>query len=353
MGKANLQVRYATESDRLHWDNFASHPLQSWQWGEFRKSMGVDVVRLAAETNEKVSDAWQLTFHTIPFTPFTIGYFPKGPMPTEQICKELLKLGEKKRAIYIQLEPNVDRKTLRQTDRKTNSEILPSYCLTVSPSLLPSHHPLFTKYTFILDLTKSEEELLKVMHSKTRYNIRVAQKHGVVIKEDGSDKAFAAYLKLNEETLNRQGFYAHNKRYHENMWSILSREGIAKLWTASYEGEILSAWIIFLWKDTVYYPYGASSRNKREVMAPNLMLWEIARWAKAHGYKKFDLWGALGPNPDTNDPWYGFHRFKEGYNPELVEFLGSFDLVIHPLLYKLYCFIDNVRWMILKLKPRL
>ena len=64
----------------------------------------------------------------------------------------------------------------------------------------------------------------------------------------------------------------------------------------------------------------------------------------------FDLWGAMGPSPDTNDPWYGFHRFKEGYAPQLVEFIGSFDLVIRPTLYRLYTSADSLRWAFLKLK---
>jgi lipid II:glycine glycyltransferase (peptidoglycan interpeptide bridge formation enzyme) len=68
------------------------------------------------------------------------------------------------------------------------------------------------------------------------------------------------------------------------------------------------------------------------------------------GFKKFDLWGALGPNPDPHDPWYGFHRFKEGYHPDLVEYVGSYDLVINPFLYQLYCLGDTIRWGLLKLK---
>ena len=302
------------------------HPLQSPAWEQFRKTMGVDVVR---------THGWFLTFHSIPLTPWTIGYFPKGPQPTKQMIRELQKIGKQKNAIFIQLEPNINR--------------LPS-TIHLSPDLKPSHHPLFTKYTFIIDLTKPEEELLSAMHPKTRYNIRVAQKHQVVVKEDNSREAFDSYLKLTGETTSRQGFYAHNQSYHRTMWDIMHKAGIAHLFTASYDGEILSAWIVFVWGDTIYYPYGASSRNHRECQAPTLLLWEIAKWAKKKGLKKFDLWGAMGPNPDTGDPWYGFHRFKQGFGPEFVEFSGSFDLVLLPFLYSLYRFADNVRWFFLRAK---
>ena len=297
-----------------------SHPLQSKEWGEFRRSMGVDIARLGN---------WQISFHKIPYTSWTIGYFPKGPTVTKEMIEALETLGKEKNAIFIQIEPNVT----------SGNQLLP-----------PSHHPLFSKYTFVLDLTKSEEQLLAAMHAKTRYNIRVAQKHGVTIQEDDSHDAFETYLKLNQETLERQGFYAHNETYHRQMWHHLHPARIAKLFTATYQDRIMASWIIFTWKDTIYYPYGASSREHPEVMAPTLMLWEIARWGKQKGFKKFDLWGALGPDPDTRDPWHGFHRFKQGFGPDLVEFVGSYDLIAKPTLYKIYTIADTIRWMLLKIK---
>jgi lipid II:glycine glycyltransferase (peptidoglycan interpeptide bridge formation enzyme) len=132
------------------------------------------------------------------------------------------------------------------------------------------------------------------------------------------------------------------------MWNIMNKQGVAKLWTATYKGETLAAWILFVWNKTLYYPYGSSGRNHRETMAPNLLLWEIMKWAKKSGLTSFDLWGALGPNPDANDPWYGFHRFKQGYNPEHIEFAGSFDVILSPFLYKVFCAADTLRWILLK-----
>lgn len=334
--KTDRTIRLVTETEKEAWNKVVNHPLQSWQWGDFRKEMGVDVVRLGLYERNKLLQGYQLTFHKLPFTSFSIGYFPKGPAPTSEMLHALTQIGREKKALYIQLEPDV-----------TTEEPLD---ISEYPGLTNGHRPLFTKFTFILDLTKSENELLEAMHSKTRYNIRLAERKGVIVKEDDSDAAFEAYQRLSMETTHRQGFYAHNRKYHKTMWKILNKAGIAKLFTASYSGEILSAWIIFVWKNTIYYPYGASSRSHREVMAPNLLLWEAARWAKSQGYYYFDLWGAIGPKPDENDPWYGFHRFKERYNPELIEFIGTYDLVIHPILYRIFITVDFLRWFILKMK---
>ena len=104
------------------WNTGVKHPLQTWEWGDFRQSMGIDVVRL---------NGWQLTFHRIPYTPWTIGYFPKGPKPTSAMLKQLTALGRGKNAILIQLEPNVPAGKNTESDTK-----LP---------LVPSHRPLFTK----------------------------------------------------------------------------------------------------------------------------------------------------------------------------------------------------------------
>ncbi len=341
-------------------NKYANHPLQAFEWGEFRKKTGIKVVRgLPAG---KAGKDFQLTIHKIPHIPWTIGYLPKGNLPDEKLIEELKKIGKDNNCIFIQLEPNIrkDTKILSEKDIKKKS---PNILISQYPNIRPSFHPLFTKYTFVLNLTKSEDELLEAMHPKTRYNIKVAQKHGVKIIEDNSDKAFEAYLKLTSETSKRQKFYAHTQGYHKLMWQALKIQNskfriqnldknklTAHLLVAKYKKETLVAWILFTFKDTLYYPYGASSDKHREAMASNLMMWETIKFGKKLGLKKFDMWGALGPNPDPKDPWYGFHRFKQGYGGELVEFVGSYDLVINPPLYNLYKVADKIRWAILRFK---
>jgi lipid II:glycine glycyltransferase (peptidoglycan interpeptide bridge formation enzyme) len=314
-------------------NKFATHPLQAFEWGEFRKKTGVKVIR---------ADNFQLTIHPVPKTKWTIGYLPKGLMPDKKLIEELKKIGRKEKCIFIQLEPNIEK---GQGIQKKIKQL----------KLLPSAHPLFTPFTFQLNLTENEEDLLKNMHSKTRYNIKVAQKHGVEIIEDNSDAAFNRYLRLTNETTKRQKFYAHTEKYHKLMWETLRNkketEGLsAHLFLARYKREVLAAWILFVFKDTLYYPYGASSTKNREAMASTLMMWEVIKFGKKMELKNFDMWGSLGPNPNPKDPWYGFHRFKQGYGARLVEFIGSYDLVINPILYKLYVVLDKLRWAYLKLK---
>ena len=327
-----MNIQQVDESQKNQFNKVVTHPIQSWEWGEFREKTGVKVLRIGEFNGKNLSNAYQLTIHIVPHTNFKIGVFFKGPEPTTGMLEALREYGGRENLIFIRMEPNVE-------IRKQELE-----------SLLRKHGAIpgrrsFTKETFVIELTKSEEELLKAMHPKTRYNIRVAQRHSVSVEEDNSKKAFEEYLRLTFETAKRQGFYAHTPNYHRLMWQVLQPSGIAHLLTAKYKGKILIAWIVFVWQDTLYYPYGASSDEDRNVMAAYAMMWEAIKFGKKMGLKKFDLWG--------KDEGKGFTRFKEGFAPQTVEFIGTWDLIINPILYWPYRIIETLRWILLKAKAKL
>ena len=125
------------------------------------------------------------------------------------------------------------------------------------------------------------------------------------------------------------------------MWNILKKAGIARLMVATYQGEIITTWILFVWKDFLYYPYGASTEKHKEVMANNLMVWEAIKFGKKLGLTTFDLWG--------REEGKGFTKFKQGFSPKVIEFLGTWDLVINKPLYMIYKIAEYIRWPILKL----
>ena len=363
-----MTIKPINSSDRNSFDAAVSHPLQSYEWGEFREKTGVKVIRRGMFKDNKLASGFQLTIHPIPHTPFTIGYLPKGELPTRELLEELKKIGKEEKCVFIQLEPNVSVHRHSGEEHSDDSRISKlesdsGQARMTELGLVSAARPLFTKFNFVLDITPSEEELLKNMHQKARYNIKIAQKNGVEVLEDNSEEAFKEYLRLTHETTERQKFYAHTEDYHRKMWETLRQaQGrlieksldknklTAHLLTAKYNGKILTAWILFVFKDSLYYPYGASSSENREVMSSNLEMWEAIRFGKKLGLKSFDMWGALGPNPDRKDPWFGFHSFKEKYGPEHVEYVGSYDLVISPVLYELYKIADKLRWLFLRIK---
>ncbi len=335
-----MDIVYQTEKIAL-FNKLACHPLQSWEWGEFRKTTGVLVHRFVDYSYKPQVQVYTMTQHKIPSTPYSIGYVPKSNLPSKKFLDFLYNFSRKNNIISVKFEPNVER-------LKAASYIHNDSLTIENHSLKKAPRPLFTNFTFEIDLTKSEEELLSQMKSKTRYNMRLAQKKGVAVVHDNSDTMFETYLKLQRETTKRQKFYAHNDSYHRRLWSNLKISGIPHILAAKYQKEVIVTWMLFLFNDVLYYPYGGSSDKHRNVMASNLILWEAALWGKKQKAKTFDLWGALGSNPDVKDPFYGFHRFKEGYGGRLVEFIGSYDFVINPLLYTIYTHAEDIRWFILK-----
>lgn len=295
-----------------------THPLQTKEWAEFRKEWGNEVEFVNGQL---------IIFSKIPYTNFTIGTCLKCGSITGSEPDSVRNIGKKHNAIFIKFEPSYVKTSKEEAKLKSLG--------------LVEGKTLFTPTTFWIDLAPNEEELMKSFSSKTRYNIRLAQKHGVEVKINNSDEAFEKYLELTAETNKRQGFYSHTPRYHRLMWKNLKGK-IANLLTATYKNEIISTWIIFNHDGFLYYPYGASTDKHKEVMANNLMMWEAIKFGKNKGLKTFDLWG--------REEGKGFTKFKEGYNPKVVEFVGSWDLIINKPMYYIYRFAEKIRWFLLRLK---
>ena len=345
VGWVLMIVREITESEKAAYNQSVTHIIQSWEWGEFRKKAQVDLMRLGHFEGKTLTCAYQLTFHTVPFLKKTIGYFPKGPMPNEKMIETLKEVGEQKNAAFIKIEPNVlsdkQQTTLRQSSGQASDKLK-------QLGLVPSKKSLFTKYNFLIDLTKSEEELLALMHPKTRYNIGIAQRKNVQVYESTKSADFETYLKLYFATTKRQKYFGHTQAYHQLLWETLMPVNMARLLIAKYDQKPVVAWMLFNFGQTLYYPYGGSSVEHKDIMASNLVAWEAIRLGKKMGFKIFDMWGALPPDVKENHPWYGFHRFKAGYGPIHIEYIGTYDLILKPQLYNLLNVADKLRWIYLK-----
>ncbi len=310
-----------------NYDQLVSHPLQSWEWGEARKKMGIRVLRVGEYKGKSLEHSYQLTLHHIPHTEYRIAYLPRSRWPSSAVFEFLNAYARQNKIIFIKIEPDIS---------AVNIEV------KETEQLVKSKHPLFPEWTQVLDLTRTEDELLGNMHQKTRYNIRLAQKKGVVVKEMSDDKGFAIFSKLYFETCKRQHYFGHTPEYHRIIWET-SRHGIAHILIAYYQNIPLAAYELFYFNKTFYYPYGGTSIENRNVMAANLLMWEAIRLGRALGAKKFDMWGSLAPQYDQNHDWAGFTRFKQGYGTRFVQFPGSYDLVTNAFLYRLYAVAYKLR----------
>jgi len=338
---ANMEVKILEwEFDKEEFNRASSHPLQSWEWGEARKQMGIDVLRIGEFQKDKLINVFTITFHNIPYTSLTIGYLPRSVMPKDELLKKIHEEGRRRNAIFVKIEPYIvtENKNLKAEDTFSN--------LKFQISIRTSPHPLFPKWTQMIDLTLPEEKLLANMKPKTRYNIRVAQKHGVIIKEMTNNVGFEIFSKLYFTTTSRQKYHGHNDIYHRTIFETLKKD-ISHIFIVFYKNIPLAAYHVFLFNKVLYYPYGGSSEEHKEVMASNLLMWEVMNFGKKHGAKVFDMWGSLPSNYNRSAPWSGFTRFKEGYGGEFVEFLGSYDMIINRYIYYLYNIVYKLRRLIL------
>ncbi|MBD3279320.1 MAG: peptidoglycan bridge formation glycyltransferase FemA/FemB family protein [Candidatus Pacebacteria bacterium] len=341
-----MLIRPIRSEEKDLYNQVVNHPLQSWQWGEFRQKTGLKVARVGFFKQGQLYKGLTVTFHPLPLINKNVGYCPKGFMPDEEQLAVLKQLAEQHQALFIKLEPNIGNKVGEPSAHEQVGRFL------LANDATPGR-PLFTKYTFQVDLTQSEDKLFANLASKTRYNVRLARKKGVQIFENTSKQGMNQYLEILQETIKRQGFYAHTPEYFQTMWQELGDSGMLRIFHAVYQNNILASWVMFLFNNVLYYPYGASRNMHREVMASNLMMWEMIRFGKEQNCTKLDMWGSLGPKPNENHPWYGFHRFKRGYGGDLIEFLGTYDLVANWPMYKLFRIAENLRWKLLRLKTKL
>jgi len=324
---------YKTEFNRL-----AGHPLQTWEWGEFKAARGAKVVRLGRFQQDKLVEAWQFFIHRLPLGQKLI-YWPRGRLFTADQLAQLVDQARQAQALMVKIEPYV-------VDNRPNMGQIKA--LQKRFSLTPSPQPLFPKYTLRLDLTQGEERILANLHPKTRYNIRLATRRGVKVVEDTSLTGVKEFVRLISLTTKRHRFAAHSPDYYQDMFKAFAGSGTLRLLKAVYQGKTIAAWILFDWQDVLYYPYGASDYAYRRLMASNLLAWQAIKLGLNTGKRVLDFWGTAPPDFAPNHPWAGFTRFKLSYGASYYRLVGSWDLIIKPIHYRLYNLAYSLRRWYLK-----
>lgn len=323
--------------DEKEWNGFVAQQswtsfLQSWQWGEFQRTQGHEVKRFMGVESTGVSMACQLIRYNRKWG-MCYWFAPRGPIFSDEAkprARELLRFFFAEvlkssvlsgKPLFIRIEPSLI--------GREGEGAMPLRCRR--------NHSMSPASTIRLDLRQGEEELLAAMHSKTRYNIRVAERHGVLVREATSDQDLEHFLRLTKETATRDGIRAHGDVYLRATYQFLRNQGIARLRVAEFEGKILVANMEMAFGDTFTYLHGASSSESRNVMAPVLLQWEAIKTAKAEGYHWYDMYGA-NPLSKTSyyykSSWEGISRFKQGFGGEQIDFIGTWDLPLNRLLYK-------------------
>lgn len=361
------------------WDDFVKNNsldfglLQSWGWGEFQEKIGKKIFRLAViDDNENVMAVAGVIKNSLRLGK-SYFYVPRGPIlqrsitfsavsapspvipasssvipakagilnlepkiPTavyleskipvftgmtlmdgfDLLMATLKDLGKKEGAIFLRIEPAWGED---ENSRKFLTENRFQFIGQVQP-----------RQTLVLDLQKSETDLLSDMKSKTRYNIKVAQKHKITADEGA--KYFDDFWRLMEKTSQRDQFISHNKQYYKKMLDECGQGGVLKLVVAKLDDKVIAGNIMAFFGSWAVYLHGASDYDFRNYMAPYLLQWHSIVEAKGAGFLKYDFWGV------DEKKWPGVTRFKRGFNEDkkFDEYVGAWDEIYSKFWYNLY-----------------
>lgn len=340
------------ELNASEWDDFLTrypnaHLLQTSAWGELKADFGWDVTRVV------VGDLGaQVLFRRLPLG-FTLAYIPKGPVralesenhPSFESVKNswadlwpaVDAVCRTRKSVFLKVEP--DLWSLDQPDEDGAGR------MEQPGGFRPSSHSIQPPRTLVVDITGDEARVLSRMKQKTRYNIRLALKKGVVVRTSSDLEGFHRLMTV---TGSRDEFGVHSMSYYRRAYELFHPRGECELLVAEYKGEPLAALMVFLHGTRAWYLYGASANQHRERMPTYILQWEAMRWARDQGCTQYDLWGVPDADENTleanftkrsNGLW-GVYRFKRGFGGRLFHSAGPWDRVYMPLPYAIY------RWWI-------
>jgi lipid II:glycine glycyltransferase (peptidoglycan interpeptide bridge formation enzyme) len=305
--------------------------LQSPEWQKFQESVGRKIFNISG------NNFWaNIIEHSLPIVGKYF-YVPRGPIIKqeadikEQIGK-LINLSKDNNIGWIRIEP-------------ANEEILNAIRNNTNYRIVKAPHDMQPKELLMIDIKKSEEEILAQMKPKTRYNIKLAEKKGVKTRSaertEQNEKYIDEFLRLVAVTAERNKITSHPENYYKKMFESIPSD-ILKLYIAEYKDKIIAANLVVFYGNTCIYLHGASDDEYRNVMAPYMLQWRQIRDA-AEEYGIYDLGGIR--TEEGNNNWKGITRFKTGFSPvtKPTEFPGSYDIIIDPMRYYLYIFIQKIK----------
>ena len=324
------------------------HILQTWEWGQIKARYGWEMMpRLWHDEHHTLKAAAMVLQRTIPIAGLAmrprILYIPRGPLLDwndslwrKRVLDDVELLARQQRAILVKIDPEVviGEGVPGTTDAMENETGSALAAELKQRGWRFSNDQVQFRNTVWIDLRRSEEELLACMKQKTRYNLRLAQKKGVVVRS-GSMEDLPVLYRMYAYTSIRDGFVIRPEEYYLAIWSAFMQRGMAKALVAEVDNTPVAGLLLFFFAGKSWYLYGMSLDEHREKMPNYLLQWEAMRHARAAGCRQYDLWGA--PDIfDASDALWGVYRFKEGLGGKTVRLLGAWDYAPQEWLYQLY-----------------
>lgn len=321
------------------WDAFiTSHKeanfLQSWDFYEFHKSRGKEIVRRAILKDGKIIAAYAGVVETAKRGRYLA--IAGGPILDWQnkalvktIFDDIKEEGTKHHCVFVRVRP--------QLELSDNSlKLMQSLGLKKAPMYLS------VEYAGILDLTKSEEEILAGASQGFRRKLRKAAKNDIEITADTSDAAIDDFCKLEELHAKRQKYVAFSKSFLKKQFEAFRKNDEVIIYTAKKDGEILAQnFMIFYGPETSYH-YGVSSELGTKYSVAPLLHLKAMEEARKRGCIRYNLWGIVGTD-ETSHRFYGVSEFKRSFGCEELKYTPAHDLILKPLAYQKTKIVESAR----------
>ncbi|MEO8898322.1 MAG: peptidoglycan bridge formation glycyltransferase FemA/FemB family protein [Candidatus Dormibacter sp.] len=322
-------MRPATRREIVAWDELiAANPgggqfLQTRAWGEFKRRWGWTPTYWMAEAAGR--DVAVLFLRRRVAALGDLWYAPKGPaIATPGGLVEVLSDRDAMRGVFaVKVEPEIE-------ESAADPAAWQAAGLCKSPNDVQ-----MSRATIAVALSGEEDALLAAFKPKTRYNIRLAARRGVeVAAVPMTDANIDLMYSLMAATQDRAGFVLRSAQYFRQYWELQAASGQGQLFFASWQGEVLAGLYAIQLGDRAWYKDGGSTKLHRDLMAPHLLQWEVMRWLRERGVRRYDL-VAVPPSSQLTEshPLYGIYRFKSGFSDRITDFVGTWDLPLRPRAY--------------------
>jgi peptidoglycan pentaglycine glycine transferase (the first glycine) len=333
-----MEARFIT--DKQQWNDFvAKSPYgsitQTFEWGELSKDVGSHFLRVGVVDDQNNLCAVMLILVVkVPMLHSAFFYAPRGPIvddpnsPAMSVLLNFVKSEARKLgAFMLKIEAGVevgDTRWISTLERR---------------GFRPSTQFLHIRNEWILDIRPAEKDILAKMKEKWRYNIRLATRKGVTIREGHGREDLETFYHILQETAERDQFYIHSVDHFELLMKLYEQDDRFALLLAEHEGKAVAGIILMRIGTWCQYRYGASSGASRSLMPNHLLQWTGMQWAKARGCEYYNFLGipnSLEEPEAQNDPLWGVYTFKRGFNGFSRLSLPGYDLPYNPLLYQAY-----------------
>lgn len=327
------------------WDSFiSSHPeanfLHSWQWGEFQQSRNRLVLRRGVFDNQTLIGVY--TGHVEPARRGKHLQVVGGPIidwsdtdATAALFDDLREQAAQQHCVYARVRPQLE-------------ESPDSYAQFKSLGLRKAPMYLSVELAGVLDLTMSEEEILKGMRQRLRRALRKAEKNDITIETSTDPEAIHEFYRIQLETAGRHQFVAFGEDFLTKQFEAFARSGNAVLYTARHEGQVLAQNFMIFYGNEASYHYGVSTELGTKLSGAPLLHMQAMRDARERGIKRYNFWGIVDED-DTKHRFYGVSVFKRGFGVDELRYLPAHDMIISRIPYLKTLLIETLRRKIRRL----